>query len=224
MLTACVSFVAGLLPGVGKATGELICDDRSGDRPATAHRLDGSGRRRPRALRIARPPPARAARTERSGSALPCSRRTRARRRGRTRRANHRRRRRARRANAAQGARRAARTRAQHHRVRRDRHAAGEAGAGRNARVTCAYPRRGRRSVPQRAHRGGGPCRLPLVTVPEKDVAAATAHALGITPSSLQRHVAEIGHIAGAPWRADQKLATMAAMLSFVRTAADAAR
>ena len=55
---------------------------------------------------------------------------------------------------------------------------------------------------------------LPVKTVPEKDVAAATAHALGITPSSLQRHVAEIGHIAGAPWRADQKLAAMAAMLA----------
>ena len=55
---------------------------------------------------------------------------------------------------------------------------------------------------------------LPVTTVPEKEVAAATAHALGITPSSLQRHVAAIGHIAGAPWRADQKLATMAAMLA----------
>jgi hypothetical protein len=65
---------------------------------------------------------------------------------------------------------------------------------------------------------------LPLVTVPEKDVAAATAHALGITPSSLQRHVAEIGHIAGAPWRSDQKLATMAAMLALVRPGGPAAR
>jgi hypothetical protein len=55
---------------------------------------------------------------------------------------------------------------------------------------------------------------LPLVIVPEKDAAAETAHALGITPASLQRHVAEIGHIAGAPWRADQKLAAMAAMLA----------
>ena len=55
---------------------------------------------------------------------------------------------------------------------------------------------------------------LSLVTVPEKDVAAETAHALGITPASLQRHVAEIGHVAGAPWRADQKLAAMAAMLA----------
>jgi hypothetical protein len=61
---------------------------------------------------------------------------------------------------------------------------------------------------------------LPWFTVAEKDAAAATAHALGITPSSLQRHVAEIGHIAGAPWRADQKLATMAAMLALVRSAA----
>ena len=55
---------------------------------------------------------------------------------------------------------------------------------------------------------------LRLVVVPEKDVAGETAHALGITPSSLQHHVAEIGHIAGAPWRADQKLAAMAAMLA----------
>lgn len=60
--------------------------------------------------------------------------------------------------------------------------------------------------------------RVPLVTVPEKDVAAETAHALHVTPSSLERHVAEIGHIAGAPWRADQKLASMAAMLALARS------
>jgi hypothetical protein len=59
---------------------------------------------------------------------------------------------------------------------------------------------------------------VPFVGVPEKDAAAETAHALHTTPASLERHIAEIGHLAGAPWRADQKLASMAAMLALART------
>src|ERR1700681_1541560 len=49
-----------------------------------------------------------------------------------------------------------------------------------------------------------------------------TTPALAAGPPSharLQAHVAEIGHTAGAPWRADQKLAAMAAMLALARAA-----
>ncbi len=59
---------------------------------------------------------------------------------------------------------------------------------------------------------------VPLVAIPEKEVASETAHALHITPASLERRIAEIGNLAGPPWRADQKLASMAAMLALART------
>jgi len=60
---------------------------------------------------------------------------------------------------------------------------------------------------------------IPLIGVSEKDAASETAHALHITPASLERRITEIGHLAGPPWRADQKLASMAAMLALARTA-----
>ena len=84
-----------------------------------------------------------------------------------------------------------------------------------HARIHAAEGDLFRNALAQAAQSAG----LPLIIVSEKDAAAETAHALGITPASLQRHVAEIGHIAGAPWRADQKLAAMAAMLAIARTA-----
>jgi len=60
---------------------------------------------------------------------------------------------------------------------------------------------------------------IPLIAVSEKDAASETAHALHITSASLERRITEIGQLAGPPWRADQKLASMAAMLASARTA-----
>ena len=83
-----------------------------------------------------------------------------------------------------------------------------------HARIHAAEGDLFRKTLAAAAHAAG----VSLVAVPEKEVASETAHALHITPASLERRLAEIGHLAGPPWRADQKLASMAAMLALART------
>jgi hypothetical protein len=62
---------------------------------------------------------------------------------------------------------------------------------------------------------------LPVVAVAAKELSQRAARASGLRPDVVKRRVAELGRTLGPPWAADQKEASMAAL---VAGAAEAAR
>jgi hypothetical protein len=65
-------------------------------------------------------------------------------------------------------------------------------------------------------------CGSAVLELPERTIAAETASALRITEAALERRVAELGRVAGPPWRSDQKLAAAAALLTLARSRGNA--
>jgi hypothetical protein len=57
-------------------------------------------------------------------------------------------------------------------------------------------------------------CGLRVVAAPERELYVRAAAALGVDELSLRRRVAAHGEQHGAPWREDEKLATVAALLA----------
>jgi hypothetical protein len=60
--------------------------------------------------------------------------------------------------------------------------------------------------------------RTELIEIAERTIAADVAGALHITVPALEGRVAELGRAAGPPWRVDQKVAAMAALLVLARS------
>jgi hypothetical protein len=60
-------------------------------------------------------------------------------------------------------------------------------------------------------------CRLPCIALVERDAYKKAAEVLRRTPRQLQRSVLEMGAPVGRPWRAEEKLATLAAWVSLVK-------
>jgi hypothetical protein len=56
-------------------------------------------------------------------------------------------------------------------------------------------------------------CGLAVSGVKERDLAACTASALGIPGEELLRRIADLGKLAGPPWRQDEKLCAMASWM-----------
>lgn len=63
---------------------------------------------------------------------------------------------------------------------------------------------------------GAVDCGLPVTAVPERDLHLRAATTFAISPSSLRKRLTELGQPIGAPWRDDEKLATLAAWLALV--------
>src|SRR5262245_26683076 len=57
-------------------------------------------------------------------------------------------------------------------------------------------------------------CGLRLVPIPEKELAAHAAHALGTPGAALQKTIAALGKVAGPPWGKDQKESALAALVA----------
>ena len=55
--------------------------------------------------------------------------------------------------------------------------------------------------------------RIPFARVPDKELPALVAAALGLTPARLSEQIAAMGKASGRPWTVDQKQATLAAWL-----------
>jgi hypothetical protein len=60
--------------------------------------------------------------------------------------------------------------------------------------------------------------RTELVEISERTLAADVARALHLTAPALEGRIAALGRDAGPPWRVDQKLAAMAALLVLARS------
>jgi hypothetical protein len=76
--------------------------------------------------------------------------------------------------------------------------------------VHAAEGRLFRRSIAEAATA----CGLRVVSAPERELYPRTAAALGTHELSLRRLVVALGESHGAPWREDEKLATVAALLA----------
>jgi hypothetical protein len=70
------------------------------------------------------------------------------------------------------------------------------------------------RGVLEDAARG---CRLPCIALVEREAYKKAADVLRRTPAQLQKAVSEMGAPVGRPWRAEEKLATLAAWVSLVK-------
>ena len=57
-------------------------------------------------------------------------------------------------------------------------------------------------------------CRIPTVQVPEKQIEAQAATALGVTAADLAGRLAALGKAAGRPWTKDQKESAMVAWIA----------
>jgi hypothetical protein len=57
-----------------------------------------------------------------------------------------------------------------------------------------------------------------LIEIADRTIAADLARALRLSPPALEARIAELGRGAGPPWRVDQKLAAMAALLALARS------
>jgi hypothetical protein len=55
-----------------------------------------------------------------------------------------------------------------------------------------------------------------MTAVPERDLHDRATTRFAISPSSLRKRLTELGQPIGAPWRDDEKLATLAAWLALV--------
>ncbi len=60
-------------------------------------------------------------------------------------------------------------------------------------------------------------CGIAETGVPERDVAARVAEAIGCDAEELQATVSDFGKAMGPPWRKDEKLAALAAWLALAR-------
>ena len=56
-------------------------------------------------------------------------------------------------------------------------------------------------------------CGIRCAVFRERDIYAAAAKSLGQSPTQIKRALTDLGHSAGGPWRAEQKLAALAAWL-----------
>lgn len=57
-------------------------------------------------------------------------------------------------------------------------------------------------------------CRVPVITIKEKELFTSAAATLRVSPEELQRRIAALGKSIGPPWRQDEKLCTLAAWLA----------
>jgi len=57
-------------------------------------------------------------------------------------------------------------------------------------------------------------CRIPVLPVPEKELEARAASALGIRPAELPVRLAALGKASGKPWTKDQKESALAAFVA----------
>jgi hypothetical protein len=60
--------------------------------------------------------------------------------------------------------------------------------------------------------------RLPVIGLAERDVTARCAETLKLSTDQLTKRLGEMGRALGPPWRQDEKLATLAAMLALAET------
>ena len=60
--------------------------------------------------------------------------------------------------------------------------------------------------------------RTQLIEISDRTIASDAARALRLSPPALEGRIAELGRDAGPPWRVDQKLAAMAALLVLARS------
>ncbi len=67
---------------------------------------------------------------------------------------------------------------------------------------------------------GARSLKLPVLRVREKEVFSEASAALKLTEARLKARLAALGKSVGAPWTADQKLATLAAWVTHARSAA----
>ena len=62
-------------------------------------------------------------------------------------------------------------------------------------------------------------CRLPAMSVKEKELMTLATDKLRISPAELQRRLSALGKSAGPPWRQDEKLCTIAGWLVLANSA-----
>jgi hypothetical protein len=68
----------------------------------------------------------------------------------------------------------------------------------------------------------GERCRLPVATLPRKEIAACAAKELGVRSAHLDTELTRMGREVGAPWRQEQKEAALAAWVALGREASAA--